>query len=367
MEFALFTEIPVPRPWTPDSERRAVNEAVEQAVYAEEMGFDSFWTVEHHFLDEYSHCTAPEVLYGAISQRTKRIRIGHGVRLLPYPYNHPIRVAEQAAFVDILSNGRLEFGTGRSISRNELEGFGIPPHTARGRWEESLRLITALWKTPLDQKFSWESEHFKIPPRFVIPRPVQQPHPPIWLATSGVESHELAGKLGLGLLSFTVMIDPEELARRIGIYRNALKDAEPIGAFVNGRAACFSLVYCGSDNQRARTIAGDSMVWYVQSSIDLLTATLNWGMELGGDKALGAYDHIKALFGLNREEINFDYLDQRQMVINGDPDKCVRNIKSFQEAGVDLMLCMMQGHGVSHSDVMESIRLFGQHVIPKFH
>src|SRR6266567_6267153 len=144
MKFGLMYEIQIPEPHYDGIEQDRYKQVMAQVALADEVGFEYFWTVEHHFLDEYSHCTAPEVLYGAISQRTKRIRIGHGVRLLPYPYNHPIRVAEQAAFVDILSNGRLEFGTGRSISRNELEGFGIPPHTARGRWEESLRLITAL-------------------------------------------------------------------------------------------------------------------------------------------------------------------------------------------------------------------------------
>ena len=366
MEFGIFFEIPVARPWKPDSERRAIKEMLEQTVLAEQVGFDSFWTTEHHFLDEYSHSTAPEVLYGAVSQLTKRMRIGHAVRLLPYPYNHPVRVAEQAAFVDILSDGRLEFGTGRSISRNELEGFGILPNTARAKWEESLRLITAIWKTPLDQKFSWKSENFKIPPRYVVPRPVQEPHPPLWLATSGVESHEIAGRLGMGLLSFTVLIDTEELARRVAVYRNALKEAKPVGSFINSRAAAFSLVHCAATNAKARADAGDSMVWYVQSSVDLLGETLRWGQQLGGDEALGAYDHLKALFGINREEITIDYLDQRGMVVNGDPEKCIKAVQSYKDAGVDLLLCLMQGHRMAHKDIMESIWLFGTHVIPHF-
>ena len=127
MDFALFYEIPVPQPWGPDSDHVAYTNTIEQAVHGEQAGFSSFWTVEHHFLDEYSHCSAPDALYGAIAARTSTMRIGHGVRLLPYPYNHPVRAAEAAAVVDLVSDGRLEFGTGRSSTRAELEGFGADP------------------------------------------------------------------------------------------------------------------------------------------------------------------------------------------------------------------------------------------------
>ena len=127
MDFALFYEIPVPQPWGPDSDHVAYKNTIEQAVHGEQAGFSSFWTVEHHFLDEYSHCSAPDALYGAIAAQTTTMRIGHGVRLLPYPYNHPVRAAEAAAVVDLVSDGRLEFGTGRSSTRAELEGFGADP------------------------------------------------------------------------------------------------------------------------------------------------------------------------------------------------------------------------------------------------
>src|SRR5215470_19657975 len=145
MKFAIFYEITVPRKWGPDAEARIFHEVVEQVQFAEEMGFDAFWTVEHHFLDEFSHCSAPEVLYGAVAAKTSRIKIGHGVRLLPVPYNHPLRVAEMAATLDCLSDGRLEFGTGRSATRAELEGFGIDPADTRGMWEEALDVVVGAW------------------------------------------------------------------------------------------------------------------------------------------------------------------------------------------------------------------------------
>ena len=144
MEFGLFYEIPVPRRGRAHRARR-LHAVVAQAVRGEEVGFTHFWTVEHHFLGEFSHCSAPEVLYGAVAARTSRIKIGHGVRLLPFPYNHPMRVAEMAATLDCLCDGRLEFGTGRSSTRAELEGFGIDPDETRDMWEEALDVVIGAW------------------------------------------------------------------------------------------------------------------------------------------------------------------------------------------------------------------------------
>ncbi len=132
MKFALFYEIPVPRPWGDDSELVAYQNTLEQAIAGDRFGWHAFWTVEHHFLQEYSHCSNPEVLYGAIASRTENIRLGYGVRLMPKPYNHPVRTAESVAVLDLLSNGRVDMGAGRSATRTELEGFGVDPagHTS---------------------------------------------------------------------------------------------------------------------------------------------------------------------------------------------------------------------------------------------
>ena len=144
MKFALFYEIPVARPWDRESELRAYHETIEEAVAGEKYGWDAFWTVEHHFLQEYSHCSNPEVLYGAIAAKTERIRLGYGVRLMPKPYNHPVRSAESAAVLDLISNGRVDFGTGRSSTRAELEGFGVDPHQTREMWAEAIGHIVRL-------------------------------------------------------------------------------------------------------------------------------------------------------------------------------------------------------------------------------
>ena len=169
MDFGIFYEIQVDSPLKHrEREAEAFHQCLEQVVLAEEMGFNNFWSVEHHFQPGFSHSSAPEVLYGALSQRTSRIRIGHAVVLLPFPYNHPVRVAERIATLDILSKGRVEVGTGRSATIQELGGFGIPPEETRARWEESLRLLVNIWKSK-DGTFSWKGKYFEIPERSIVP------------------------------------------------------------------------------------------------------------------------------------------------------------------------------------------------------
>ena len=145
MKFALFYEIPVPRPWEEDSELIAYQNTLEQAIAGDKYGWHAFWTVEHHFLQEYSHCSNPEVLYGAIASRTENIRLGYGVRLMPKPYNHPVRTAESVAVLDLLSKGRVDMGAGRSATRAELEGFGVDPAESRQMWQEALEHIVGCW------------------------------------------------------------------------------------------------------------------------------------------------------------------------------------------------------------------------------
>ncbi|HMC42660.1 MAG TPA: LLM class flavin-dependent oxidoreductase, partial [Acidimicrobiales bacterium] len=136
MRFGIFFEVSVPRPWTGDSERIVYENALEQARLADELGFDWVWAVEHHFLEEYSHCSAPEVLLAAVAAQTRQIRVGHGVVVCVPQINHPIRAAERAAVLDIISGGRLEFGTGRSSTWTELGGFQADPDETKKTWDE---------------------------------------------------------------------------------------------------------------------------------------------------------------------------------------------------------------------------------------
>ena len=195
MKFGLMYEIQVPEPHYPGIEAERYKQVMAQVELADDVGFDYFWTVEHHFLREFSHCSAPEVLYGALSQRTKRIRIGHAVALLPGAYNHPVRVAERAAVLDIVSDGRMDLGTGRSTTLIEMDGFEVDPETTKAQWREAIGMIPRMWT---EDPFSHSGEFYNIPPRSVIPKPVQDPHPPMWMACSQPASFGEAGELGVG-------------------------------------------------------------------------------------------------------------------------------------------------------------------------
>ena len=190
VQFALFYEIPVAHPWGPDSEHTAYKNVLAQAVAGERYGWDAFWTVEHHFLSEFSHCSNPEVLYGAVAALTERIRIGYGVRLMPQPYNHPVRTAESVAVLDLLSDGRVDLGTGRSSTRAELEGFGVDPAETRAMWQEAIGHVVGCWT---NDEYELAGTHWQMPKRRVLPKPRQSPHPPIWGATSSEDGHRQVG------------------------------------------------------------------------------------------------------------------------------------------------------------------------------
>jgi alkanesulfonate monooxygenase SsuD/methylene tetrahydromethanopterin reductase-like flavin-dependent oxidoreductase (luciferase family) len=359
MEFGLFYEIPVPRPWGPRSEYDAYHQLVEQVVLGEQVGFHSVWTVEHHFLEEFSHCSAPDALYGMLAARTKRMRIGHGVRLLPFPYNHPVRAAESAAVLDLLCDGRLEFGTGRSSTRAELEGFGIDPHRTRELWEEALDVVVAAWT---EDVLEWNGRTFHIPPRRVLPKPLQRPHPPLWGATSSPDSHRLMGEKGMGLLSFTIGTPPEELKSRIDLYRDGLTRAKPVGKFVNGRAATFTMVHCAETPAAARADAAASFEWYARKGTEAVASVSRWMREIG--KASGTYAYGDALADLDTSFLTFDFLESTGACVVGDPAQCLATAKRYEAAGCDLLLCLVQPYAIPHASVMKSIELLGRHVIP---
>ena len=146
MKLGLLYEVQIPKPWTPGIEARTYGEVLEQVVLADKLGWGYVWAVEHHLLPQWSHCPAPEVLFGALSQITKRIRIGHGIALLPRNFNHALRVAERAAVLDILSGGRVELGTGRAVTLQELDGFEVNPDDTQAMWAEAVEVLVRSWK-----------------------------------------------------------------------------------------------------------------------------------------------------------------------------------------------------------------------------
>ncbi len=169
MKFGLFYELSVPRPWTRESERTVYQNALEQVKLADELGFDQVWAVEHHFLEEYSHCPAPELFLTACAMITKKIRVGHGIVICVPEFNHPIKIAERTAVLDILSGGRLEVGTGRSATWTELGGFRANPDTTKKSWDEFVRCLPKMWT---QETYSYEGEFWSMPERTIVPEGV---------------------------------------------------------------------------------------------------------------------------------------------------------------------------------------------------
>jgi alkanesulfonate monooxygenase SsuD/methylene tetrahydromethanopterin reductase-like flavin-dependent oxidoreductase (luciferase family) len=370
MDFGIFYEIQVNSPLKHrEREYQVFHDVLKQVDLAEQAGFSHFWTVEHHFQTGFAHSSAPEVLYGAISQRTSVIRIGHAVVLLPFPYNHPVRIAERVATLDILSNGRVEVGTGRSATQVELGGFGIPYKETRARWEEALDIITSIWKST-DGTFSYKGKYFDIPERNVVPMPIQKPHPPMWVACTGEDTHELAGKLGLGLLSFTLLVSPEKLGRRVKAYRNAIKTAKPYGAFVNNKAGAFAMVHLADTDKQARDEAERSFMSYVNTTLRVNSAVIE-ARKTGidpSDPARGTVPDLPSQYeGLDPSKVTIDSLIEHGMCICGSPDTAIKQLERLQEAAqLDQFLAMMQFWAIPHERTMHAIELFGKHVIPHF-
>lgn len=366
MKFYLFYEIPVADSSDPQAEYRAYHATLEQAVYGDQMGFHGFWTVEHHFLKRFSHCSNPEVLYGAIAARTKRMRIGYGVRLMPKPYNHPIRSAESAAVLDLLSNGRVDFGTGRSSTRAELEGFGINPDDTRDMWLEAIQHVVGAWT---NEEYAMNGKHWQSPPRPVLPKPLQKPHPPLFGATSSLPSHRIVGELGMGLCSFTVGLPPEDLAERIQVYRKALATCtKPIGKFINSQAATFTMVNCAPTKEESYAVSKESFEWYPKLGSRLIASVAEWQEER--HLSAGTYDYTAELLKIDREgildQLNFDYLKDSGSAVVGDPDQVIQACKRYEATGCDILLCLVNPLKIPHEKVMQTIELMGKYVIPEF-
>ncbi len=366
MRFALFYEIPVPRPWGPDSELLAYQHTLEQAIAGDRWGWDAFWTVEHHFLEEYSHCSNPEVLYGAIAARTERIRLGYGVRLMPKPYNHPVRTAESVAVLDLISNGRVDFATGRSSTRAELEGFGIDPSVTREMWQEAISHVVGCWT---NDEYSFEGANWSMPKRRVLPKPLQKPHPPIWGATSSDDGHRQVGELGLGLCSFAVGLPPEEVRKKIDVYRDAVgRCQQPLGVGVHNEAATFTMAVCAPSTEEARETARESFEWYPKYGARLIASVVDYTAELNQD--LGSYGYAADMRSHSDtgtlDLLSLEYLTDSGACVLGNPEQCIEQCRQYEAAGVDLLLCLVNPYKIGHEQVMQTIELMGREVIPAF-
>jgi alkanesulfonate monooxygenase SsuD/methylene tetrahydromethanopterin reductase-like flavin-dependent oxidoreductase (luciferase family) len=246
MKFSLFFEMQIAGP-EPATEAQLFHDCLEQAVLADALGFHCIWEVEHHGLYEYAHSSAREIFLSFVAARTKRIRVGHGCTLLPFRYNHPIRIAERVATLDILSNGRVNWGTARSGSRVEQEAFEVDEATLFDQWREAVEIIPKMWGS---EPFAYKGRFFDTPPTQVVPKPVQSPHPPIFAACSRPEDAVTVGDMGLGALNLAMYRD-ECLAQRVREYRDAVARARPNGRAVTNHFACNPATFVLRDDKKA--------------------------------------------------------------------------------------------------------------------
>jgi alkanesulfonate monooxygenase SsuD/methylene tetrahydromethanopterin reductase-like flavin-dependent oxidoreductase (luciferase family) len=351
MKFGLFYEHQLPRPWHDGDELTLFQNALDQVELADRLGFDHVWEVEHHFLEEYAHSSAPEVFLGACSQRTKNIRLGHGITLMPPAYNHPARVAERIATLDLVSNGRVEWGTGESAALLELGGFGIPVAEKRGMWREAVEQCANMMV--MDPYPGYDGQYFSMPCRNVVPKPVQKPHPPLWVACSNRETIKLAARLGIGALTFA-FVDPEEAKQWVDdYYRIFREECVPIGHAVNPNIAMVTGFSVHPDEEEARRRGEDGFRFF--------------GFALGHHYIFG--EHMPG-----RTNIWEAFEAARPFLPQGGPNRGIgtpaqlrTHLRGFADAGVDQVAFVQQGGRNRHDHICEALELFAREVMPEFH
>jgi alkanesulfonate monooxygenase SsuD/methylene tetrahydromethanopterin reductase-like flavin-dependent oxidoreductase (luciferase family) len=358
MEFATFSHLSTSCVdlAKPGAEQQRLLDNVELAVRSERWGFKYAWASEHHFLDGYSHMADPMVFSAWVGARTKTLHVGSAITNLCRPVNHPVRIAEQVAMLDLLTDGRYEFGTGRGSSSTEALGFGIESLAAtRALWSEAIHEIPRMWR---DEVYSYEGQSFSVPPRKILPRLALPVAPPMWVAAGNLDTFEMAGRMGLGVMCFALSaLGDSGIPHAIERYRKALERAEPVSGWVNDNVAVVVpgfLVeaddaaavrrFCGSGINRQHT----AVVRYLDSIPQPFVAP-PWpeqfpaptpGMITGSRLRGGA--------------------------LVGDPAVVAEVVAKYREYGVDMIVIDSMTGNLPMEDYSRSLQLFGEQVIPQF-
>jgi alkanesulfonate monooxygenase SsuD/methylene tetrahydromethanopterin reductase-like flavin-dependent oxidoreductase (luciferase family) len=350
VKFGIFYELQLPKPWRRDDEYELIQQALEQVELADRLGYDYAWEVEHHFLEEYSHSSAPEVFLSAASQRTERIRLGHGIVQLPT--NHPARVAERVSTLDLISHGRVELGVGEGSSVTELHPFDRRFRDKREVWEDAMRcLMPMFW----EEGWEYHGEFFDFPLRNVVPKPRQRPHPPLWVACSQLETIEMAGRRGIGALGFQ-FVSADAAVAWVNAYYNAfVHRLEPLCEYqTNPNIAVVSQFMCAPTDEEAQAMADGSTFFQFAlrfynthgpvepGTVSLWDEYQAWKASPSGQKAQGG--------GLI-----------------GSPATIQRKLRRFEESNVDQVILLNQAGRNRHEDICSSLELFAAEVMPEFH
>jgi alkanesulfonate monooxygenase SsuD/methylene tetrahydromethanopterin reductase-like flavin-dependent oxidoreductase (luciferase family) len=355
MKFGIFYELQIPRPWEAGGEHRLYQNALDQVEMADRLGYDYAWEVEHHFLEEYSHSPAPEVFLGAASQRTKNIRLCHGIMQLTT--THPARVAERIAALDLVSNGRVEFGTGESASITELEPFGVNYDEKRAIWEEAIQAIIPMFTSDAVEH---HGKYFQMPLRNVVPKPIQKPHPPLWVACSALETIEMAGRRGLGALAFQFLSADAAHAWVHAYYNAFTRRQQKLADYVtNPNLAITSYFMCAETDEEARRRADGipffqfALRFYGQQENRRRPdpGTVNLWDEYEKWKRANPENHARALRG----------------GLIGSPETLRQKLRKFETSHIDSVILLNQAGKNTHEHICESLELFAREVMPEFH
>ena len=357
MEFGIFIQNYVPkfrRAVDPDAEHTVIMEELRLVEAADAAGFKYVLLPEHHFLDEYSHLSANEVLAGYIARATKRIHIVAAI-FNPLPaLNHPVKVAERVAMLDHISEGRFEFGTGRGAGSHEILAFlpGMEDLSrTREMWEDVIAEFPKMWMQETYQ--GYEGKYWSLPPRMILPKPWKKPHPPMWYAAGNPTSYEMAAQRGLGVLGFSVG-DLGDLERVAGLYKKAVRSAEPVGAFVNDNICVTTAAFVRETHEEAVRSAVGARTNYFQSQVFRYHDTFphpegvpHW------PEVLPEYD-----------ETIVEQMATMGALVCGDPDEAIGQCRRWESTGADQLVISVGAATIE--DTVATIELMGRHVLPKF-
>ena len=369
MRFGMLYELQLPKPWSPDSELRLVHDAIDQCVLGDKLGIDYAWSVEHHFLEEYSHCSASEVFLSAIAAKTQRINIGFGIRQVISNYNHPARTAEAVGMLDLVSNGRAQFGIGEGATRLELGGFGIPARRKRDMCLEAAREISDMMV--MEPYPGYECEDWSLPCRNILPKPIQKPHPPMWMACTNRDTIRVAAQNGLGVLAFS-FLDPEEAKTWTETYYDTIMSEEcvPLGHAVNANIAMVSAFSLHEDHDEASRRGEDGFRFFEYAIGALVTDDVLPGRSKLWDNFEGRKEARKA--GQNITDTAYgggDVNPDRSMARSpgiGTPSEFRNHMQGFADAGVDQVIFLQQGGKNQHEHICESLETFNSEVYDEF-
>jgi len=356
------------------NEQQVIRDCVEQAVYAEEMGFDRIWAVEHHSLKWYAHMSAPEIFLTWVAARTSRIRIGHGVVCMPFNYNHPIRVGERAAMLDILSGGRLDLGAGRGATLQEMSAMGVDPDRTYAEVEEALRMLGVMWRGEDGEGFHWHGDLLQVADHPILPRPIQMPHPPLYLACTKRDTVALAAEYGIGALVLGFS-GPDDVAGLNKIYRETIETRGGkrfVSSVRNDHFAALCPTVVLDDAAQALQVGARGQRFFAEAIAHWYGSGPEPSVGSDDDDHVAAIERAKDVMVAKLHEMEIPVRPNSTSTFNlvehayGDWRDAIAYAERLRDAGADEIMCLIQMGTVPQAACMETIRQWGEKVIPHF-